>query len=73
MTVYRRLTDTELLALPPDQQHEAKAFRDYLDAVSRGASKDELRVLGVRLELALLDREPEELVDEMPRRALQAG
>lgn len=73
MKVYRRLTDTELLALPPGQQCEAKAFRDYLDAVARGASKDELRLLGMRLELALLDVDPEEFADEMPRQALNTG
>jgi hypothetical protein len=73
MTVYRRLTETELLALPPGQQREARAFRDYLDAVSRGASKDELRLLGARLELALLDVESEELVDDIPRQALKTG
>lgn len=73
MTVYRRLTDAELLALPPEQRREARAFRDYLDAVSRGASKDELRLLGARLELALLDVESEEPEDEMPREALKMG
>jgi hypothetical protein len=54
MGVYRRLTNDELQALPLQQQAEARAFDAYLDAARRKAPREELRMLGLLLELAIL-------------------
>ncbi len=64
MSIYRRLTHEELEALPLEQQAEARAFDAYLDAARRKAPLDELQLLGLLLELAILSGEPQEKIDE---------
>ena len=60
MGIYRRLTNEELKALPLQQQAEARAFDAYLDAARRKAPREELQMLGLLLELAILSSVPDE-------------
>ena len=62
MTIYRRPTNTELEAMPPELRTVMRALRDYLDAATANVEPEQLEMLGWILELEIARSESEQSI-----------